>query len=143
VGSMKLYILDTDHVSLFQRRHPRVTVKVGATPPQQLAVTIITVEEQLQGRLAQIKRAKSSHAIIKAFAELRQAVQYFNKLQILDFDNAADAQFAMLRQQKIRVGIHDLQIAAIALAMGSSILVTRNRSDFAKVPGLAIEDWSL
>jgi len=139
---MKLYILDTDHVSLFQRRHPRVIANVGATPPQQLAVTIITVEEQLQGRLAQIKRAKSSHAIIKAFAELRQAVQYFNNLQILDFDIAADAQFTMLRQQRFRVGIHDLQIAAIALVTGS-ILVTRNRSDFTKVPGLTIEDWSV
>lgn len=61
---MILYILDTDHVSLFQRRHPRVIVKIGTTPPQRLAVTIITLEEQLKGRLAQIKKARPSHAII-------------------------------------------------------------------------------
>jgi tRNA(fMet)-specific endonuclease VapC len=138
---MNLYILDTDHVSLFQRRHPQVIVKVGTTLPEQLAVTIITVDEQFRGRLAQIKRAKSSQALIKAFAELRQAVQYFNNLRILDFDAAADAQSIILSQQKIRTGIYDLRIAAIALATGST-LVTRNRSDFEKVPGLTIEDWS-
>jgi tRNA(fMet)-specific endonuclease VapC len=104
-------------------------------------VTIITVEEQLRGRLAQLKRAKSSGAIIKTFVELREAVQYFNHIQMLDFDAAADAQFTILRQQKIRIGTQDLRIAAIILATGN-ILVTRNRQDFGQIPGLTIEDWS-
>jgi len=139
---VKLYILDTDHISLFQREHPRVIAKTGAKSPEQLTVTIVTIEEQLRGRLAQLKSASSSVAIIKAFAELRKAVQFFNDIPILDFDDAADARFTMLRQQKIRIGTQDLRIAAIALVTGS-ILVTRNRSDFAKVPGLIIEDWSV
>jgi len=139
---MKLYVLDTDHASLFQREHPRVVAQVGEKPPEQLAVTIITVEEQLKGWLAQIKRASSSHTRVKAFAGLRKSVQYFNTIQILDYDIAAEDQFTNLRQQKIRVGTQDLRIAAIALAT-VSILVTRNRSDFGKVPGLVIEDWSV
>ena len=139
---MTLYVLDTDHASLFQREHPRVIARVGEKPPEQLAVTIITVEEQLRGWLAQIKRASSSQARIKAFAGLRKSVQYFNTIQILEYDIAADFQFTNLRQQKIRTGSQDLRIAAIALATGN-ILVTRNRSDFEKVPGLIIEDWSV
>jgi len=138
---MNLFILDTDHVTLFQRHHPRVVARIGGTPPDQLAVTIISVEEQLRGRLAQIKKAKSSPAIIKAFVEFREAIQYFNRVPIIDFDFAADAQFTILRQQKIRIGTQDLRIAAIALATGN-ILVTRNRSDFGQIPGLLIEDWS-
>jgi tRNA(fMet)-specific endonuclease VapC len=138
---MKLYILDTDHVTLLQRDHSGVIARVGEKPPEQLAVTIITAEEQLRGRLAQLKGAKSSQARIKAFTELRKTIHYFSQIQILDFDVAADTQFASLRQQKIRIGTNDLRIAAIVLATGN-ILVTRNRSDFEKVHGLIIEDWS-
>jgi len=139
---MKLYVLDTDHVSLFQREHPRVVARVGEKPPEQLAVAIITIEEQLKGWLAQIKRASSSHARVKAFSGLRKSIQYFNTIQILDYDIAAEDRFVNLRQQKIRIGTQDLRIAAIALTTGS-VVVTRNRSDFEKVPGLLIEDWSV
>jgi len=43
-----MYILDTDHVSLFQRNDPPVTARVLATPPLELATTVVTVEN---GRL--------------------------------------------------------------------------------------------
>src|SRR5439155_109282 len=39
-----MFILDTDHVSLFQRHDPHVSARVLATPPQELATTVITVE---------------------------------------------------------------------------------------------------
>ena len=35
----------------------------------------------------------------------------------------------------------DIQIAAIALALGNCTVVTAD-SDFAAVPGLAVEDWA-
>ena len=142
---MNLFILDTDHVSLFQRDHPMVVAKIKATLPEQLAVTVITVEEQMRGRLAQIKSAsqKSSppQVLIKAFEELRKGAHYFCHVRVLDFDMNADAQFNKLHLQKLRVGVQDLRIAAIALAT-NNILVTRNRRDFEKIPGLTLEDWS-
>lgn len=94
---MKLYILDTDHVSLFQRDHPLVVAKITETLPEQLAVTVITVEEQMRGRLAQIKRSSQKSAspqmLTKAFEELRKGAQYFCHVRVLDFDVAAEAQF--------------------------------------------------
>jgi len=50
--------------------------------------------------------------------------------------------YETLRQQKIRIGTQDLRIAAIVLAV-KGILVTRNWKDFAKVPDLTLEDWSI
>ena len=38
------------------------------------------------------------------------------------------------------IGPYDLQIAAIALANGCT-LVTHNISEFSRVRGLALEDW--
>jgi tRNA(fMet)-specific endonuclease VapC len=54
-----LYILDTDHVSLLQRGHTPVRAHLEQISIEQRAVTIITVIEQLQGRLAVIHQARS------------------------------------------------------------------------------------
>ena len=38
------------------------------------------------------------------------------------------------------IGLNDLMIAAVALAHGL-IMVTHNVAEFARVPGLTVEDW--
>jgi hypothetical protein len=53
-----MFILDTDHISLFQRRDPHVTARVLATSALELATTVITVEEQ-SVRLDRVRRARS------------------------------------------------------------------------------------
>lgn len=60
-------ILDTDHISLFQRRHPQVSACILATPPVELATTVVTVEEQLRGRLERVRRARSDEEVIRAY----------------------------------------------------------------------------
>lgn len=55
---MSLYILDTDHMTLHQHDHPQVVAKLQAYAPEEVAITVVTVEEQMRGRLAQIGRPK-------------------------------------------------------------------------------------
>jgi tRNA(fMet)-specific endonuclease VapC len=50
--------------------------------------------------------------------------------------------FRRLRVQGIRIGTHDLRMATIALSRGAT-LVTRKVRDFAMIPSLNIEGWSL
>jgi tRNA(fMet)-specific endonuclease VapC len=60
------------------------------------------------------------------------------------FDRAAAEEFgridALLRRAGRLIGKVDLQIAAIALSMGNTTVVTGDM-DFAAVPGLTIENW--
>ena len=137
---MTLWILDTDHLSLLQRGHPLVEQRISTIDPNDIAITIISVEEQLYGRLNQIRRAKPSEILITAYGFLRDTLNSFKDANVLDFDEAATNLYEALLRQKIRIGTQDLRIAAIALSK-DGVLVTRNQSDFAKVPNLVLEDW--
>ncbi len=136
---MSLFILDTDHVSLHQRKDPLVTARIKNCPSEELAVTVVTVGEQMRGRLAQLGHRKVD--LITAYELLRTTAEYFCGLRILPFDAIAQQLYHNLRSQKFHAGKLDLRIAAIALSQ-SSIVVTRNKRDFEQVPGLKIEDWS-
>jgi tRNA(fMet)-specific endonuclease VapC len=139
---MTWYILDSDHVSLHQRRQPAVVHRLTSVPPDHVFVTIVTVEEQLRGWLAVIHRASTPERLIAAYASLHRAVTYFARVNLLDYSADAASHFAALRGQRVRIGTQDLRIAAMALAVGGT-LITRNRRDFQQVPGLLLEDWSV
>jgi tRNA(fMet)-specific endonuclease VapC len=62
-------------------------------------------------------------------------------MQILSFTESAIHARNDLKRLKLNVGVKDLGIAAIALE-NNATLVTRNRQDFQRIPGLQIEDWS-
>ncbi len=47
---MSLWIIDTDCISLFQNGYPNICQRINAVSSEQIAVTIITFEEQVRGR---------------------------------------------------------------------------------------------
>lgn len=139
---MTKWVLDTDHVSLLQRGHPVVVSKVSAVNPAEIAVTVITIVEQMYGRLDVINRAKSKQELVTAYALLKETFNLLSQANIIDFNEAAFDTYNELLKQKIRVGTQDLRIAAIALSLNATV-VTRNFKDFQKVPNLKIVDWSV
>ena len=137
------FILDTDHISLYQRENIVLRERIEAIPQGQIAVTIISFGEQVQGWLAQIHHAREDRAkVVRGYQWLQETLDYFAEMQILPFDEAAAEEFRRLRWQRVRIGTQDLRIAAIALANGC-IVITRNHRDFERVPGLAAEDWTI
>jgi tRNA(fMet)-specific endonuclease VapC len=98
---MTLWILDTDHVSLFQTGHPLVTQRVQSIDPKDLAVTIITVEEQMYGRLNRIRRAKSTEDLRLSYFNLNRTLAYFQTINVIDFDGSAADCYQELVSQKI------------------------------------------
>ncbi len=138
---MTLFVLDTDHVTLFQRAHPLVREQILAQQSGSVVTTMVTVEEQLRGRLKGLRQASNGPSLVAAYDRMNATLEFFRSLPLLAFDSPAFEQFARLRKQRIRVGTLDLRIAAIVLAQ-ESVLVTRNTRDFTRVPGLKLEDWS-
>jgi tRNA(fMet)-specific endonuclease VapC len=139
---VRIYILDTDHVSMFQQNHPLVVQKINSISDDKIAVTVITVQEQMKGWLNVINRYGNNDQLVWAYAGLSEAIRFFNSIQLFDFDQLAYDTYQSLRIQKIRIGTQDLRIAAITISL-DGIMVTRNRKDFSKVPNLLIEDWSI
>lgn len=137
------YILDTDHLTLFQYNHPFVTERVHANIDK-IRITIITAEEQLRGRFNIIRRNSQSSKfkqLIIAYQNLRQTREFFSSLELLDFTLTAYNYYIELRSQKIKIGTQDLKIASIALA-NNAVLVSRNYRDFSQVPNLPLQDWT-
>ena len=77
---MSLYILDSDHLSLYQRGHQPLRLYLASIPPERIAITIISVEELLRGRLAQVRRATTPQARVQKIRsgsqDLRIAANY-------------------------------------------------------------------
>jgi len=65
-------------------------------------------------------------------------------LASLPFDDVSAGHCAAIRQQLERTGLvirpHDLQIAALALQHGLTV-VTHNTQEFSRIAGLKWEDW--
>lgn len=106
-----------------------------------VATTIVSYEEQMRGWTAYIARAKTVAQQVEAYSRLRRQLENYRRIPILDFDDAAAAEFQRLRRSRIRIGTMDLKIAAITLSR-DALLLSRNLVDFQKVPGLKVEDWS-
>jgi tRNA(fMet)-specific endonuclease VapC len=138
---MSLYVLDTDHLSLYRYGHPEVSAHIEATPADQLAVTIITIEEQLRAWYTQIRRARDKDQLARAYQGLLEVAETSQYIRVLPFTSRAIERYLDLRARLPRLGKMDLSIAAIALEY-DGIVVTRNRRDFEQVPDLEIQDWS-
>jgi tRNA(fMet)-specific endonuclease VapC len=138
-----LWILDTDHISLFQRGNSTVIRKIQSIARPEIAVTIVSYEEQIRGWLKIVSRSSSDFdQLIFGYSKLNETLDFYRTKTVLDFNTAAANHFQQLLRQKIRAGTQDLRIASIALAVGGTV-VTRNQRDFQRVPGLPIADWSM
>lgn len=134
------YVLDTCTVSDFiDRKEPLYSRAVAAGGA--VVVTAITLDESLTGWYNQIRKAKTPERVVSAYEQQVRTTVHLTRLPILTYTLTADAHFHRLRKLKLTVGADDLRIAAIALEADAPV-VTANVRDFARVPGLLVEDWT-
>lgn len=136
-----MYLLDTDQFSLVTHGNLKIINRIRVEPGANVAISIVTVEEQLTGWYAQLRRWNDHEKVARAYTGMFRAIQIIQSIQVLPFPEEAIELSRSMRRQHRRLGRMDLSIAAIALNLNAT-LVTRNRIDFGQIPGLKIEDWS-
>jgi tRNA(fMet)-specific endonuclease VapC len=139
---MSLYLLDTDHVSLYQMGYPRIVQHILGHLQDQLAITVITVEEQLSGWQRSLRQARDDSRRAEVYRRMALAIEHLSGWSVFPFPLSAVTRHADLLRQRLNVSSNDLKIAAIALEMSATV-VTRNTRDFGRVAGLVYEDWSV
>ncbi len=137
-----MYIFDTDHLSFIQRNGEegkRILTRLATVEKPAVAVTVITYEEQVRGRLSVLSRAKTLEEQVLAYQGLQQLATDYRSIVIIPFSRIAALEHQGLRKAHPRLGNMDLKIAAISLT-NKAILLTRNASDFGQISELRIED---
>jgi predicted nucleic acid-binding protein len=131
-----VFLFDTDTLSNLgkSRPSPRLLRQLAAAPGP-IYTSAITVAEMLKGA------HKSPHPAL-FIQKFRDAIQQMSG--VLPFDRQAAEIYgtiaAEVERQEVTIGFPDLQIAAIALCRGLTV-VTHNIGHFQRVPGSQVADW--
>ncbi|HKI35966.1 MAG TPA: hypothetical protein VKA46_29185 [Gemmataceae bacterium] len=86
---MTLYVLDTAMLTLLEEGHPEVGRRFLEQRPEDIAITVLTVEEQLSGWYAEVRKAKRPVRLAWAYRRLADTVSFLAHLRILTYDEPA------------------------------------------------------
>jgi tRNA(fMet)-specific endonuclease VapC len=138
-----MYFLDTDILTLAHAGHARLCDQLRRVDANEVAITVITQIEILQGRFSAVLKASDGAQLVRAQELLQRSEQRLRLLEIIPVNIASAVEFDRLRQNtKLKkIGRGDLLIASIVLAYKAT-LVTRNIKDFKHIPSLQIQNWA-
>lgn len=132
-----MFLLDTNVcVQYLRGKNARVRQRLTSCPTHDVRLCSVVLSELYIGALRSADPLKNR-------AGVDQFAAPFSSLPF--DDDAADICSRIrhhLESQGIPIGPYDMQIAAIALANGCT-LVTHNTNEFSRVPGLSLEDWEV
>ncbi|MCX6392423.1 MAG: type II toxin-antitoxin system VapC family toxin [Actinobacteria bacterium] len=127
-------LLDTSTLVDFLRGDTNTIAAMQHADVADLVTSTVVVEELFAGTAL----ARDSHL------ELFRVESLLRPIRVLPFDEksarAAGLLRVMLQQKGTPIGNGDRMIAATAIAHDAS-MVTSNVREFARVPGLIVEDW--
>jgi tRNA(fMet)-specific endonuclease VapC len=134
---MPRYMLDTDICSfILKRSNDAVLKQLQAIAVDDVCISVVTVAELLYGVEISPRRDQDATAVaaflrhIAVFGFPEEAARHYTEIR------------AALKRAGEMIGANDLFIAAHARSM-NLILVTNNTREFARIPGLRSENWTL
>ncbi len=122
------YLIDADSsiYAMVDAASP-INLRIGEHEPGEIAISAISFSEIALG--TQLQKPPPPE-VIDAF---------ISAIPILPFDESAARAYAKLPFKRARF---DRLLAAHALSIGAAV-ITNNEADFADVPGLRVENWTL
>lgn len=131
------YLTDTNIWILYlKQRNTAVEDRLRSTPAGEIAVCSVVRAELLHG-------ARKYGNVANRVALVEETLAPYLSLP---FDDQAACHYAEVRHHLESVGAvigaNDLLIASVARAHGL-IMATGNVREFQRIPGLAVEDWTL
>jgi tRNA(fMet)-specific endonuclease VapC len=100
-------ILDTDHLTVIQRRtdpaYSRLRARLSKLPQDTVQTTIISFEEQMRGWLAVISKTRNQQTEVAAYTRLQILLRFFNEIPVLDYTEVVATRFEDLRRSRIPV----------------------------------------
>lgn len=133
---MQPALIDTDILSRFFRRDPRVVMRFSEYTRHfdRIAFSIVTYYEILSG--LQHRDAHRQLAVFMDFSAEHQILPLNQEAA----DHAARL-YAATRKAGTPVDDMDILIAGIALAH-DRVVITHNTTHFGMLPGVTVEDWT-
>ena len=137
-----MILLDTDHLSVLQipasDRRTSLVARLAMAGDEVMGTTIVSVEEQTRGWLAAIAKERQSRRQVRAYRGLSELLGFFHPFHIAPFDEEAADLFDSFAS--LRVGTMDRKIAAITI-VNHALLLSANRRDYERIPGLRFDNW--
>jgi tRNA(fMet)-specific endonuclease VapC len=131
---MTAYMIDTNVCIDAIRRSNRAVIEKLQLHERETNISSITLAELRFGAEKSDRRS----------ANLEELRRFLVQVSVLSFDAAASVEFgeikATLSGSGRVIGPYDLLIAAHARSLGMTV-VTNNRREFDRVPGLRVENW--
>lgn len=122
------YLIDANAaVYAMDEGHEVLTTRIADCAPGEIAISVISYAEVAYGTYV---GKPPPPEILEAFIEA---------IPLVPFDEAAARVYAQLPFKRARF---DRLLAAHALSIGA-IVITNNEADFADVPGLKFENWTV
>lgn len=132
---MLKYMLDTDMAIYTVKDKPKSVRDAFTAHDGQLCISAVTQMELIYGAEKSSDPARN----------LREVEGFIARLDVLPFDGGAATHTGQIRAELARkgkpIGPYDQMIAGHARSTGL-ILVTNNVKEFARVPGIRVENWA-
>lgn len=133
------YLLDTNHWSQIQRRHPGVVARLQSLPEDATLFMPVVAQAELLAGVETLADGRRKQELRRLYEETIQEAA-----DILPIDSRVAEHFARIFAELRRAGrpieTNDMWLGAIALA--HDLTVASNDAHLRFIEGLRVEDWT-